>query len=231
MTLQQVVSYSYDSILIDACFVLSVLLVSKIVKPSKITAGDMGIMVCTIIVIASLKFVYLPILGLALLIPTENFGNKKKKGLMAFGTVVFSVAVLCITKLTAILNSIGTGQSTVYSSVEKISLAYCLKYPLISVGMFWRTFERSTSDYLGQMISTPLGWLNFSMLLDWTWIGSKTIQGIQGRYFLPVLPVGGLAISTGFVKVKKSICPYLMMIAIYLNCWTLYFVTLQAIAK
>ena len=76
MTLQQVVSYSYDSILIDACFVLSVLLVSKIVKPSKITAGDMGIMVCTIIVIASLKFVYLPILGLALLIPTENFGNK-----------------------------------------------------------------------------------------------------------------------------------------------------------
>lgn len=280
MTLQQVVSYSYDSILIDACFVLSVLLVSKIVKPSKITAGDMGIMVCTIIVIASLKFVYLPILGLALLIPTENFGNKKKKGLMAFGTVVFSVTVLCITKLTAILNSIGTGQSTVYSSVEKISLAYCLKYPLISVGMFWRTFERSTSDYLGQMISTPLGWLNFSipniilitfiivflfsvlmeekqgpyikksvryvsgaiflfvsvlvmvsLLLDWTWIGSKTIQGIQGRYFLPVLPVGGLAISTGFVKVKKSICPYLMMIAIYLNCWTLYFVTLQAIAK
>lgn len=70
-----------------------------------------------------------------------------------------------------------------------------------------------------------------SLLLDWTWIGSKTIQGIQGRYFLPVLPVGGLAISTGFVKVKKSICPYLMMIAIYLNCWTLYFVTLQAIAK
>ena len=280
MTLQQVVSYSYDSILIDACFVLSVLLISKIVNPSQITVSDMGIMACTIVVIASLKFVYLPILGLALLIPAESFGNKKKKELMAFGTVVFSVAVLCITKLTAILNSIGTGQSAVDSSVEKISLAYCLKYPLISVGMFWRTFERLTSDYLGQMISTPLGWLNFSipniilitfiivfllsvlveekqshyvkknvrymsgaiflfvsvlvmvsLLLDWTWVGSKTIQGIQGRYFLPVLPVGGLAISTGFVKVKRSICPYLIMIAIYLNCWTLYFVTLQAIAK
>lgn len=65
MTLQQVVSYSYDSILIDACFVISVLLISKIVNPSKITVGDMGIMACTIIVIASLKFVYLPILGLA----------------------------------------------------------------------------------------------------------------------------------------------------------------------
>ena len=280
MTLQQVVSYSYDSILIDACFVISVLLISKIVNPSKITVGDMGIMACTIIVIASLKFVYLPILGLALLIPAESFGNKKKKGVMAFGTVVFSVAVLCVTKLTAILNSIGTGQSAVDSSVEKISLAYCLKYPLISVGMFWRTFERLTSDYLGQMISTPLGWLNFSipniilitfiivfllsvlmeenrgqyikksvryvsgaiflfvsvlvmvsLLLDWTWIGSKTIQGIQGRYFLPVLPIGGFAISTRFVKVKRSISPYLLMIAVYLNCWTLYFVTLQAIAK
>lgn len=280
ITLQQVVSYSYDSILIDACFVLSALLISKMALPSKIKISDIIIMACAIVIITSLKFIYLPILGLALLIPAERFGGKKQKKLMAGSTVLFSVVIFLGTRMMTVLDSLGTGESAVDSSVGKISLMYCLKNPLISIGLLWRTFERSTSDYLGQMISTPLGWLNFnipniilitfiiivllciliedkrkdciknsvrymsgaifafvsllvmvSLLFSWTSIGSKTIQGIQGRYFLPALPVGGLAISTGLVTVKKSICPYLMMIAIYLNCWTLYFVTLQAIAK
>jgi len=39
------------------------------------------------------------------------------------------------------------------------------------------------------ILSTPI------MLLSWTSIGSNTIKGIQGRYFLPVLPLVGIVLS------------------------------------
>lgn len=280
MTFQQVVSYSYDSILIDACFVMIALLVTKIMSSDAISVKDIIVLAITTVIIASLKFVYLSILGLALLVDPKQFGGKKKKKILGAVMGIVAVASTCLSKLAAIMNSLGTGASATNGAVEKVSLGYALHNPLMTCEIFWRTLERSCSDYLGQMISSPLGWLNFnipniiligfvilllcsicnvqnksviitrhfrymasgmfflttilvmvSLFFDWTSVGSMTIQGIQGRYFLPVLPIAGLACSNNMIVQKKNMTSYLLMIAVYLNCWTLYFVTLQAIAK
>lgn len=280
MTFQQVVSYSYDSLLIDACFVMTALLVTKIVSSDKISVKDIIVLAITTVIIATLKFLYLPILGLAFLINPEQFGGKKRKKILGVAMAIIGVASICISKLATIMNSLGTGTSATNGAVEKVSLGYALHNPLMTCEIFWRTIERSSSDYLGQMISTPLGWLNFhipniiliafvilllcsicnmqnksvvitrnfrylgsgmcllivllvmaSLFFDWTSVGSMTIQGIQGRYFLPVLPIAGLACSNNMIVSKKNMTSYLLMIAVYLNCWTLYFVTLRAIAK
>jgi uncharacterized membrane protein len=47
------------------------------------------------------------------------------------------------------------------------------------------------------IISTP------AMLLSWTPIGSKEIHGLQGRYYIPALPLIGLVLTK--FRIKQSL--------------------------
>ena len=45
----------------------------------------------------------------------------------------------------------------------------------------------------------------FSMLVAWTPTSSEVITGVQGRYFLPVLPLGAMVLFTdGNLVLKKD---------------------------
>ncbi len=48
------------------------------------------------------------------------------------------------------------------------------------------------------------GALLFSMLLAWTPIGSNVINGVQGRYFLPILPVFLLSLQNDTIVLTKN---------------------------
>lgn len=63
-----------------------------------------------------------------------------------------------------------------------------------------------------------------AMLVAWTNIDSDAIEGVQGRYFLPVLPLLGLLISKLPIQVEKDISRKLICIIIIIN----YFVVLNA---
>ena len=70
-----------------------------------------------------------------------------------------------------------------------------------------------------------------SMFLGWTPIGSNMIQGVQGRYFLPVLPLVGVIYNNKTIVLEKRLDNYLMIICVFLNCYTLYFVILSGVIK
>ena len=79
MTMQQVVSYNYDSVLFGICFFLFAYLFRLIYKDEKIKWTNILIIACIVVAIASIKFVYLPILILALFIPWQNLEEKRKR--------------------------------------------------------------------------------------------------------------------------------------------------------
>lgn len=56
-----------------------------------------------------------------------------------------------------------------------------------------------------------------SMLLAWTFTGENTIQGVQGRYFLPLLPLGLLALRSKQVKIDAPLGMWLLYGMIALN--------------
>lgn len=278
MTLQQVMSYSYDAVIIDASFLLTAIVISKIDEKKEINKEEIILSLFLIAIIASIKFIYLAILLLALLIPYEVFN--KKKQFYAIGAIAFSILVIMGTRLTSITDALGDGDAVLNNQVGKISLTYCLHNPIYTFELLWRTIERVSSDYLGQMVSTQLGDLCIntpnliligflilfiissiqvenqkvianmktrglciitfiivggliiaSLMFSWTPIGSLTIQGVQGRYFLPVLPLVGIAMQNRTIVLKKDITSNLILWAVFLNLYTIYFITLSALGK
>ena len=69
----------------------------------------------------------------------------------------------------------------------------------------------------------PIFLLMFIMLISWTSNTRTTIQGIQGRYFIPVLPLFFMCLRTRLVTVRKPIeryiafCGLLMDICVLLD--------------
>ena len=69
------------------------------------------------------------------------------------------------------------------------------------------------------------------MLLSWTPIGSGVIQGVQGRYFLPILPLTLLIFENDIIFMRKNIERFLVLATGYLQCMSIYFVTLTVISR
>ena len=75
------------------------------------------------------------------------------------------------------------------------------------------------------------GLVLLSMFWSWTPVSANVIQGVQGRYFLPALPLVGIAINNKMIVLEKKADKYLMIVSLFLNCYTLYFVMLSAIVR
>ena len=58
----------------------------------------------------------------------------------------------------------------------------------------------------------------FSMYLGWTFVTEDTIQGVQGRYFLPVLPLLLLAMRSEAIVARIHTMPYISMAIGGLEC-------------
>ena len=43
------------------------------------------------------------------------------------------------------------------------------------------------------------------MLMSWTPLGSPVVEGVQGRYFLPILPLGLLALRSRSVTLEAPV--------------------------
>lgn len=279
MTMQQVVSYNYDSVLIGICFFLIAYLMNLICTERLIKWRDWILLGSLAIAIASIKLVYLPIFCLAFAIPCVKFGGSKKK---IFGTVwigSISIVTIFVTKLATISSyAVDTGLST-EGSVDNMSILYCLNHMWLTIQMIYRTFEREFTHYLPEMIASPLGWLEVEIpnilvlgfilvlllsivkyqnierriqvgvqmnavfvvfvvialimiaTLSWTPTSSGVIVGIQGRYFLPALPLAILILENNVFVLRKRISNYLILSAVYLQCMSIYFFTLTAISK
>lgn len=281
MTMQQIVSYNYDSLLFGVCFFVIAYILHLIYSNRMIRGYDYLIMIGGGLVIATIKLVYLPILGLALFVPKEKFGGGKQKLFSGAGIALSCVIVIFLGQLSSMKSMLGVQEGAVAASETRISLGYCLENPLNVIMIFYRTIERQSSRLLGEMIASPLGWLELqlpniiiiafiiillvsilkyenetiefprvfkgvsaffvgivcigimaALFFSWTPLGSQEIEGIQGRYFLPVLPIVLLLLQNNIIYIRhRNIDKYLILSVGYLQCLVAFFVTLTAIGR
>lgn len=257
MTMQQVISYNYDSVLFGISFfaISYILYLAFDSTKEKIVLRDYIILGLVIIVIVPIKFIYIILLGLGLLIPKEKFGNTKNKIISAFFTIILSLGVLCLVRWGLIENAVSTGVET---GLRTYNLADCIKNPVEIFVIFFKTMELNSTFYLQSMIGTPLGWLEITvpniivygfalllvcsfleplegkqwkkieriwililvggigilvflaLLLDGTYLGAEIIEGVQGRYFIPILPLFLCALQNQRVILKEKIDTFLI---------------------
>lgn len=244
MTLQQVCSYNYDSVLFTACFFLFAYLLYLIYEKEKINKLDIALVTLSSIIIATIKFVYLPILGLGLLIPREKFTLKNGKTLVILMLAVLSLgSYLVVMKCNNLFWNVHESNTSSLINYNTFTISQVIQHPIHEIVIIIATFQRFTADYISQMISGPLGWLEmnvpalqlsgFLMMLfyslfnvekkskidqkvklcsglismmiilivilalqiSWTPDNSMIVVGVQGRYFLPILPMVLLAMK------------------------------------
>lgn len=85
-------------------------------------------------------------------------------------------------------------------------------------------FEVTLKQRISYLIvgAMSVGMVFASMFMSWTPKGSISIAGIQGRYFLPLLPVLLLLFSSRNIALKKDMSRKYMFLAICLQCVAIY---------
>lgn len=256
MTMQQAVSYNYDSVLNGAIFFGIAYLLWIIYEREKVYIKDVIIITVVTVIIAQIKFIYLPICLLGFLISSQKFGGLKKKIGAILSVGVVSIFFMLVKEIERISNIVNPGASSSTMEVVQVySVSYCIEHPLATWNIVFRTLRENFSFYVETMIGSRLGWhheifiptviimgfvillyvgtlrreeekyfvgwkeklvsvfiifcisglIVFSLLLgEKTDVTATTIWGIQGRYFLPVLPLILLMCRTRKINVYKG---------------------------
>lgn len=253
MVMQQVCSYNYDSILFGICFFTIGYLLSLIHREEKINKKDFIILALCAAVIASIKFVYLPIFGVGLLIPNQRFKIKRGKLITIFGILcVCAIACAIVTLFNNRFWTLHPADPGIPSEYTTYSVSYIFTHIKDELILLARTVQNYTADYISQMIASPLGWVEISMpatqlmgfgcllilsclstdkdkkysiaqniwliilflgvafivlialQISYTPTFLDMVYGVQGRYFLPILPLLMIAVRGLFVLKEDS---------------------------
>lgn len=218
--------------------------VKKIDLKQKITLLVMSV------VIALCKIVYIPLVGLMLIIPKEKFKNETNKNKILNFCVIAGIAL--------VLNFIWLMIASRYLAQfregdSKVQVLLALQNPILYIQNLLYTVNLNGSSYLMSLFGSDLGWGEFvklysivpysilaiylftsitdeelkdkfkpyqliwialvaiaviglvftSLYVQWTTVGRESIAGVQGRYFLPILPLVMLLLGS-ILKVKTS---------------------------
>ena len=200
------------------------------------------------IIIALCKIVYIPLVGLLMLLPKEKFKNTKQKwiNIILIGGIALVINLIWLKISASYLTDFRGGDS-------KFQVLNILMQPINYMQMLLYSLDLYGNNYILSMFGSNLGWgelvnLNSiipyalfilligitiiendikdkfnvfdkiiiiliilaiggliftSLYVQWTTVGSTSIQGVQGRYLLPILPL--IAILVGScIKVKNN---------------------------
>lgn len=239
MTIELAASYNYDAILLPLCFFCIAYILKLAYDAKEVRYRDFVFLAMLLCGICLVKYIYAAIFMLGLLIPTEKFGSKKKKSVMALGLITVGIIMVILVSSPLLKNIvyIANPEPSSWSGQPEYSFEHIWKDPLHILGVFFRTFQRNADYYIGGMIGRTLGWLNISitpltfsayivllvgcilktnttsplkkmdrfcflicgiiitgliyvsLLVSWTREASVLVEGVQGRYFLPILPL------------------------------------------
>lgn len=217
-------------------------------KKEKIEIKEKIILLVMSVIVALCKIVYLPLVGLILIIPKEKFKNNQNK------IINFCVIAGIATIINLIWLKIANGYLSDFREGDsKIQVLLALQNPIQYLQNLLYTINLNGSKYLLSLFGTDLGWgeliklhsvvpyfllaiylftatteeeiknkfktyqlvwitlvvlaiiaLVFtSLYVQWTTIGEESIAGVQGRYFLPILPLIMILIGST-LKIKSS---------------------------
>ena len=240
-------SMSPDALTISVTYLFTAYVLNIVFnKEKQVTKADIFILTILSIIIALCKIVYLPLVGLLLLIPRNKFKTPKNH-LLTIATIM-AIAI--------IVNLVWLKISTTYLSLYKNGnagdqLAILFNAPIYYLQRLFGTINQNGGFYLYSLLGEELGWNEFaqmgtllptiigviylyinitdntlkqkltkyqsiilllivlaivglvftSLYLQWNEPTNVSIAGVQGRYFLPIVPILTFLI---FSKLKFS---------------------------
>ncbi len=236
MVLQQATSFSADAITNIVMFLFIAYVLKLVFQKEKITLKqDVALFILSILV-GIVKIVYIPILGLILMLAFKKNMTKKEKAIVLpiciiVGAIVAVAMYLFSTKYIS-TNMIPYYEENNVKSSEQIH--YIMQNPIEFAKIVKNDWVNKSENYINMLIGSNLGWLNIyvnkiiiylflifilfsitveknenvlnkkqkiwtillgiatiiaieiAMYISWSGVGTKTIEGIQGRYFIPV---------------------------------------------
>ena len=233
MFIQQMISYSYDSLLNSICILYMAYLIKLFHSDEKISIKDWLIVSILLVFILNIKIVYFPLIIFIFLIPKNKFkdGTMKNKIKFIICTVILSIALW--KGFDFIINygnnlhtrsaeSIKAGKQINYLIKNPLSIIRIAINTLDSKGLFyiqgltgffgWFSFkvsdifiwvyillftyvilsEESTLDLKRRLlilvsILTSIAGIFAAMYLFWSDYKLPYVEGVQGRYFIPLL--------------------------------------------
>lgn len=261
------VSMSPDALTISAVF-LFIAYVLKLFneKDKKITLKDKVILFGLSIVIALCKIVYLPIVGLLLILPKEKFKTKKEQIItigIIMGTAILANLAWLVFSTTYLVTFRG-GDS-------KYQLVNILSHPIQYIIMLFNTININSGSYLYSAFGGEIGWDEYvklqwivpivfgglyiffsasdielknrfnkyqqiiiglivlavvvliftSLYIQWTAMFSSEISGVQGRYFIPILPLISLVVLNK-LKLKNEYTEEVKLKMLGITIWLTY---------
>lgn len=254
MFLHQATSTSADCLVNLVIMLFVAFLLHLRFKEEKVKKKEGVILVILGMIIGIVKYVYLPILGLALiLIPTKNMSKKYKIVLI---TILFTLSVIAAGGYYIFSGTYETTFTTYFETNNvnaQEQIKGILTNPLGYLKTLKFTLSNMTETYLYQMIGNLLGWLCISvkniwivaylivmlascfieknevtlktwqkvllsliaigiiiliitgMYITWTRVGNIIVDGVQGRYFIPVAVIVLLCLckKDNYIKIKN----------------------------
>lgn len=268
MTLSLASSISYDTPLIALAF-LFIACVLNLTYNEDIKIIPMKYIIVfaiTFLFFLNVKYVYLPLFFLLLIVPKQKFGARKD--ILKFLGLVFGagVAVFIFVMIVNRILQQGTSSGGSYSSQQ---ISFVLGHPIKTIVIFFRTISHKYLEYITGVVG-KFGWAdtNFplpfvvvyfysmiviafsegaffhkfnwkkhllvflismlvlagvfgGMYIYWTsypqfgGVGARVIEGVQGRYLLPLLPLLVLICSSKLSLVSKRLTRQMARIVKY----------------
>ena len=240
-------------------------------KDEKITYKQVGIIAFIGCILALCKIVYLPIVGLVLLLPKTKFSSRKSQ--IIHITVIIAVAII----INLIWLSISTSYLAEYKEGRPVNqLETLLSNPIEYLQMLIYSIDLNGAKYFLSMLGGEVGlneYVNLnsiipfvffilsiiatfsnkedrpnfskyqiiillliciavigliftSLYLQWTKTECESIMGIQGRYFIPILPLILLLLSTLKIKIEYSEVTIIKWITVFILLMQIYIIPL-----
>lgn len=229
MFIQQMISYSYDSILNSISLLFVALVLKLICSENKIKFKDLLLPLICFSIIVNIKAAYFPLGVLIFFIPKEKF--KKNKYLYI---LIFFISYAILFKLINLLISLGIrgNASGIIDHDASKQLSYIIKHPFYILEIALNTIKFNSIFYIRGLIGY-FGWFAFkindiyfvfyllvliyillsekniiniknriilfisimisiiiifgAMYLLWSGYKNPVVDGVQGRYFIPLL--------------------------------------------
>lgn len=248
-------SLSPDALTISLAFFYVAFIFYLSFTKNKLKNKDKVILLICSIVMALCKIVYIPLVGLLMIIPKEHFVKKENESANKRKWITITI----IAGIAIIINLIWLAYSGRYlanfrEGSASIQIANLFSHPINYIQNVLYTLNLNGSDYITSMFGSELGWgekvqvysivpytllilfifsiftekkvkryrfttfqkiimtlvslaivglIFTSLYVQWTTFGSTSILGIQGRYFIPILPLMGILIAS-VLKIKDS---------------------------
>ena len=118
-------------------------------------------MVC---ILSWVKYLYVILFMMGLIIPEEKFGGRKKKICMAAGLIALGLLCILSLNLQSLQNYTSTAAQVVsWTDESKYTISHILSAPVHTFGVLLRTFYYNFNYYFSGAIGGHLGWLNLSI--------------------------------------------------------------------